>query len=64
LLQYVYSDFRHYHSGVYEKTKGAKYLGAHAVRIIGWGIEEDADKTPYWLVGHFKRINANFNAYD
>merc|ERR1712079_451330 len=35
-------------SGVYQHTSG-KPLGGHAIRLLGWGVEED---TPYWLVAN------------
>ena len=44
----VYSDFPNYKSGVYEHTHGSA-LGGHAIRIIGWGVE---DGTKYWLVAN------------
>jgi len=44
----VYSDWVHYRSGVYQTT-GGEDLGGHAVRIIGWGIE---DEKKYWLVAN------------
>ena len=61
----VYSDWVHYTSGVYH-AEGGTEMGAHAVRMIGWG-EEDGEK--YWLVansfgrkwgdgGYFKIIRA------
>ena len=43
---FVYEDFMHYQSGIYEYTHGRK-LGGHAVVIIGWGEEND---NPYWIV--------------
>lgn len=43
----VYDDFPTYKSGVYKKTKNAKKLGGHAVKIIGWGV---LNGTKYWLV--------------
>ncbi|XP_022169080.1 cathepsin B-like cysteine proteinase 4 [Myzus persicae] len=43
----VYDDFPSYKSGVYVKTENASYLGGHAVKLIGWGVEEG---TPYWLM--------------
>lgn len=42
----VYEDFLQYKSGVYQHNFG-KAVGLHAVRVIGWGIENDI---PYWLV--------------
>ncbi|XP_050439192.1 cathepsin B-like [Adelges cooleyi] len=45
----VYDDFLSYKSGVYAKTDNATYIGGHAVKLIGWGIDDDTD-TPYWLL--------------
>mmetsp|Transcript_12214 Transcript_12214/g.19940 ORF Transcript_12214/g.19940 Transcript_12214/m.19940 type:complete len:341 (+) Transcript_12214:34-1056(+) len=42
----VYSDFPNYKSGVYKHTSGSA-LGGHAIKIIGWGVEDGQD---YWLV--------------
>ena len=42
----VFEDFPVYKSGVYHHVTG-KFLGGHAVRIIGWGVE---NTIPYWLV--------------
>jgi len=44
----VYADFLAYKSGVYKHTTGG-VLGGHAVKILGWGVE---DSTPYWLVAN------------
>lgn len=44
----VYSDFPTYKSGVYKHTTGSM-LGGHAIRILGWGVENG---TPYWLVAN------------
>ncbi|XP_063622433.1 cathepsin B-like [Cydia splendana] len=41
----VYDDFVHYKSGVYSHTSG-EYLGDHAVKILGWGVENGKK---YWL---------------
>jgi cathepsin B len=41
----VYSDFMNYKSGVYHHVSGTME-GGHAVKILGWGHEEDMD---YWL---------------
>lgn len=43
----VYSDFFNYKKGVYQVSANAEFVGYHAVKIIGWGIERDR---PYWLV--------------
>lgn len=44
----VYADFEAYKSGVYEHKTGSE-LGGHAVKMLGWGVE---DGTPYWLVAN------------
>jgi cathepsin B len=44
----VYDDFLLYKSGVYHHLRGIR-LGGHAVKILGWGVEND---TPYWLVAN------------
>jgi cathepsin B len=44
----VYQDFISYKGGVYKK-KSDVFLGGHAVRIVGWGID-DSDGTEYWKV--------------
>jgi len=44
----VFEDFPNYKSGVYQHVAG-KPLGGHAIRILGWGVEEG---TPYWLVAN------------
>lgn len=36
----VYEDFPSYRSGVYKHEKGNE-LGGHAVKIIGWGEENE-----------------------
>jgi cathepsin B len=42
----VYADFPTYKSGVYTHQSGSE-LGGHAIKIIGWGVENGVD---YWLV--------------
>ena len=44
----VYEDFPNYKTGVYQHIAG-KFLGGHAVRLLGWGEEQG---TPYWLVAN------------
>jgi cathepsin B len=44
----AYDDFLFYKSGVYQHVKGNSN-GNHAVKIIGWGIENGVD---YWLVAN------------
>jgi len=44
----VYADFLNYKSGVYKHTAGEE-LGGHAIRILGWGVENNVN---YWLVAN------------
>lgn len=37
-----------YFKGVYQHVHG-KALGGHAIRILGWGIENEV---PYWLIAN------------
>ena len=44
----VYEDFLQYRSGVYQHVTGS-VLGDHAVRLIGWGVDNDV---LYWLAAN------------
>ncbi|EYC28864.1 hypothetical protein Y032_0007g3465 [Ancylostoma ceylanicum] len=44
----IYQDFNYYKKGIYIHKQGGM-TGAHAVKIIGWGKENDV---PYWLVAN------------
>jgi len=44
----VYEDFEAYSSGVYKHVSG-KNLGGHAVKMIGWGVDNG---TPYWTIAN------------
>lgn len=44
----VYEDFYNYKSGVYHHVTGS-YKGGHAVKILGWGVENDIN---YWLLAN------------
>lgn len=44
----VYADFPSYKSGVYQHQSGSA-LGGHAIKIIGWGVEDDSK---YWIVAN------------
>jgi len=46
---FVFSDFYSYASGVYQRTENSYMTGGHAVRLIGWGTDDDVD---YWLVAN------------
>jgi cathepsin B len=41
----VYNDFMSYSSGIYKHTTGGM-LGGHAVRMLGWGVDNGVK---YWL---------------
>jgi len=58
----VYEDFENYASGVYHHVTG-KAAGAHAVKIVGWGIDNGSKYwkianswNPYWGEEGFFRI--------
>lgn len=55
----VYDDFPSYKSGVYQKIS-TKAVGGHAVKIIGWGVEND---TPYWLIANSWNEDWGDNGY-
>jgi cathepsin B len=42
----VYEDFLNYKTGVYQHVTG-KHLGGHAVKMIGWGVENGVK---YWTI--------------
>jgi cathepsin B len=44
----VYEDFVSYKSGVYAHTTGS-YLGGHAIKILGWGVENGS---AHWIVAN------------
>jgi len=44
----VYADFPSYRSGVYKHVSGSE-LGGHAIKILGWGVENGVD---YWTVAN------------
>jgi len=47
----VFEDFYQYNDGVYQRSKNAHLTGSHAVRIIGWGTDDDSH-LDYWLVAN------------
>jgi cathepsin B len=44
----VYADFFDYNGGIYQHTSGSAE-GGHAVKILGWGTENNVD---YWIVAN------------
>ena len=44
----VYEDFRVYSEGIYQHKTGG-FLGGHAIKIIGWGVENDVK---FWIVAN------------
>lgn len=55
----VYSDFVQYESGVYQRTSNSQ-LGGHAVRLIGWGVENG---TKYWTVANSWNVDWGQKGY-
>lgn len=55
----VYEDLLQYKSGVYQHVTG-KMLGGHAIRILGWGVENG---TPYWLIANSWNTDWGDNGY-
>lgn len=45
----VFADFVTYKNGTYQYTNGT-LLGGHAVKIIGWGVDEN--DIPFWTVAN------------
>ncbi|KHJ89320.1 papain family cysteine protease, partial [Oesophagostomum dentatum] len=56
----VYSDFPLYKKGIYVPTPGAKEIGKHAIKIIGWGVENN---TPYWLIANSYNLDWGEGGY-
>lgn len=52
----VYTDFTEFFAknpkGVYRRNPSSYARGGHAVKAIGWGVTEDASKTPYWIIAN------------
>lgn len=55
----VYEDLIMYKDGVYQHVHG-KALGGHAIRILGWGVENG---TPYWLIANSWNIDWGNNGF-
>jgi len=49
-LFWVFNDFSQYHNGTYVKSSGASMMGGHAVKIVGYGVDEN--QIPYWMVAN------------
>ena len=46
----VFEDFIHYQRGVYQHITG-EFMGKHAIKILGWGIEHKQNSSlSYWIV--------------
>jgi cathepsin B len=63
----VYSDFENYAGGIYHHVTG-HMAGGHAVRIVGWGVENDVKYwkianswNPYWGEKGYFRIKKGVN---
>jgi C1A family cysteine protease len=44
----VYDDLLSYKGGIYVH-QGGKLDGGHAVKLVGWGVE---NKVPYWIIAN------------
>ncbi|KHJ99381.1 papain family cysteine protease [Oesophagostomum dentatum] len=55
----VYEDFRYYTKGIYKHSWGAQ-LGGHAIKIIGWGVENG---TKYWTISNSWNSDWGENGY-
>ncbi|XP_037938586.1 cathepsin B [Teleopsis dalmanni] len=55
----VYEDLILYKEGVYQHVHG-KALGGHAIRILGWGVE---NSIPYWLIANSWNTDWGNNGY-
>lgn len=55
----VYEDFISYKTGIYHHTTGGM-LGGHAVKIVGWGVEEGVK---YWLIANSWSTSWGENGY-
>ncbi|KAJ8961325.1 hypothetical protein NQ317_012390 [Molorchus minor] len=56
----VYEDFLVYSEGVYKKTENVSKVGAHDVKIIGWGVDGGI---PYWLIANSWNAEWGENGY-
>ena len=45
----VYQDFISYAGGVYQWDGKSSYLGGHAIKVVGWGTENNVD---YWIAAN------------
>jgi len=55
----VYQDFLTYKTGIYKRTSN-QYLGGHAVKFIGWGVENGVK---YWLVANSWNVRWGDHGY-
>ena len=58
----VFPDFLDNYDGktIYIPKDGQKSLGGHAVKLVGWGIENDI---PYWICANSWGVNWGENGY-
>ena len=52
-------DFEQYKSGIYRHVSGS-YLGGHAIRIVGWGVENNEK---YWIIANSWNPSWGENGY-
>ena len=45
---HIYADFFAYKGGIYELNTDIGFMGGHAIKIIGWGFDQEFNVF-YWL---------------
>lgn len=46
----IYQDFFSYSGGIYKRTSDV-YIGGHAVKVVGWGRDQETN-TDYWIAAN------------
>jgi cathepsin B len=47
----VYRDFMSYSGGIYQYDGKSSYLGGHAIKVVGWGVDA-ASGLNYWIAAN------------
>jgi len=59
----LHPSFSHYKSGVYYQDPCSPLILDHAVLVVGYGVTDDADQTPYWIVKNSWGTEWGMNGY-